>query len=143
VPAIGLMGIFLILLFPDGHLPSRRWRPVAWVGGASMVVASLAQILAPGVIDDTSVKNVQNPLGIRALAGVLDFALITLFLLPLCILLSAVALVVRFRRSRGVERLQLKWLTSAAALVAFVYAVGIFDPCCSLHRPRRAGHEGA
>src|SRR5215213_6261290 len=39
VPPIGLLGIYLILLFPDGKLPSRRWRPLAWLSGVVMVLA--------------------------------------------------------------------------------------------------------
>jgi signal transduction histidine kinase len=126
VPAIGLMGVYLILLFPDGHLPSPRWRPVAWVSGVALVVASAAQILLPGPIDDTSVEGIQNPLGVSSLSGLVDVAAIALFVLPVGLVLSAASLVVRFRRSRGVERLQVKWLATAGALVAVTYAVGIF-----------------
>ncbi|MGZ4483266.1 MAG: histidine kinase [Nocardioidaceae bacterium] len=121
IPAIGLMGVFLILLFPDGHLPSPRWRYVAWVAAASIVLGSVGELFRTGTIDDTSVKGITNPLGIGPLSTVMDVLVLTLTVLPVSILVSAVALVVRFRRSRGVERLQLKWLATAGAFVAATY----------------------
>jgi hypothetical protein len=67
-----------------------------------------------------------NPLGIEAAAGVLQAAGVTLVgLLAVCILGSAVSLAVRLRRSRGLPRLQLRWLASAGVLVAGLYAVGL------------------
>ena len=51
VPPIGLVGIYLILLFPDGKLPSRRWRPLAWFSGVVMVLASLGITFAPGPLE--------------------------------------------------------------------------------------------
>jgi hypothetical protein len=48
---VGLLGIYLILLFPDGKLPSRRWRPLAWLSGVVMVLASLGITFAPGPLE--------------------------------------------------------------------------------------------
>ena len=48
VPAVGLLGTYLLLLFPDGRLPSRRWRPLAWLSGAVLVLASVGVMLSPG-----------------------------------------------------------------------------------------------
>jgi signal transduction histidine kinase len=98
---------------------------VAWAAGASIVLGSASEIFHSGVVDDTSVAGVINPIGIKALDAFLAMTSATLVVLPLCILLSAVALVVRFRRSHGVERLQLKWLATAGAFVALVYFIGI------------------
>jgi hypothetical protein len=47
VPTVGLLGIYLLLLFPDGRLPSRRWLPLAWLSGAVLVLESLTEGLAP------------------------------------------------------------------------------------------------
>jgi hypothetical protein len=41
VPAVGLLGTYLLLLFPDGRLPSRRWSPLAWLSGAVIVLLSV------------------------------------------------------------------------------------------------------
>ena len=63
VPPIGLLSIYLILYFPDGKLPSRRWRPLAWFSGAVMVLVSLAIALAPGPLPDLG--GVRNPFGLE------------------------------------------------------------------------------
>ena len=125
VPAIGLMGVFLVLLFPDGRLPSPRWRPVAWVATAAIVAGSARGLFLPGVIEDTSVEGLRNPLGVTSVQPLLEAATVAFFALPVCVLVSAAGLIVRFRRSHGVERLQVKWLASAGALVALVYAVAV------------------
>ncbi len=49
LPPLGLLGTYLLLLFPDGKLPSRRWRPLAWLSGAVIVVLSAAILLAPAL----------------------------------------------------------------------------------------------
>jgi hypothetical protein len=51
VPAVGLLGTYLLLLFPDGRLPSRRWRPLAWLSGAVLVLASVGVMLSPGPLE--------------------------------------------------------------------------------------------
>jgi hypothetical protein len=65
VPPVGLLGIYLILLFPDGRLPSRRWRPLAWLSGAVMVLASVSVTTTPGPLP--SHPEVSNPLGWRGI----------------------------------------------------------------------------
>src|SRR5215216_4284809 len=50
VPAVGLLGIYLLLLFPDGRLPSRRWRPLAWFSGVMLVLLSVGFGLSPGQV---------------------------------------------------------------------------------------------
>jgi hypothetical protein len=51
VPAVGLLGVYLLLLFPDGRLPSSRWRPLAWLSGAAIVLLSLVTLLTPGPLE--------------------------------------------------------------------------------------------
>ena len=124
IPAIGLMGTFLFLLYPDGHLPSPRWRPVAWVSAATMVLGTAAITFMPGVMEESPVPQTENPLGWQAGEPFLvGLVVVVLPLLPLSILACAASLVRRFRGSRGVERLQLTWLASAGATVALLYAV--------------------
>src|SRR4029450_1056795 len=115
VPAVGLLGTYLLLLFPDGKLPSRRWRPLAWLSGAVLVLASLAVMLAPGPLEHLG--GVRNPFGLEAAPWVTTVAYAILPLLPLCMLASAVSLVMRYRRSKGDERQQIKWIAFAASLV--------------------------
>ena len=118
VPAVGTAGTFLVLLFPDGKLPSARWRPVAWAAGVSIAATVLAYSLKPGRLYDAPVP-VGNPVGLEGLGGLLDVVggIATLALVA-SILAALVSLVVRFRRARGDERQQLKWFVSAIALLA-------------------------
>ncbi len=121
VPIAGSAVIFLLLLFPDGALLSERWRPVAWLSVAAIVLASIALSLQPGPIN--SAEFLDNPLGMTALS---DFVGVVggigFVALILGVLLSAASMVARFRRSRGVEREQLKWFASAAVFAGLVFA---------------------
>jgi hypothetical protein len=120
-PALGLLGTYLILLFPDGRLPSRRWRPVAWLSGAVIVLASAGVALVPQPLPELG--GIQNPFGLYGYPEVADALFNVLLLLPLCILASAVSLIVRFRRSGGEVREQIKWIAFAASLVGLVLLV--------------------
>ena len=99
---MGLLGIFLILLFPDGKLPSKRWRPLAWLSGVMIVLLSITEGLAPGPLENQG--GVLNPFGLEELPWLVTVSYIVLPLLPLSILASAVSMVLRFRRSRGASR---------------------------------------
>lgn len=122
VPGVGLMGTFLLLLYPDGHLPSSRWRPVAWFCALTMAAAYVGVTLAPGAL--TAPVVLENPLGLSAAASTLQtLRLVSASLLPVCVVVCATALTRRFRGSRGVERLQLRWLATAGSAVAALYLV--------------------
>jgi hypothetical protein len=119
VPTVGLIGIYLLLLFPDGRLPSRRWRLLAWLAGAVIAVESAAIFLSPGPLQD--LRGARNPFGLEAHPWVEGLGLIVLPLLPLCMVASAVSLVLRFRRSTGVVREQIKWIAFAASFMGLLY----------------------
>ena len=125
VPPVGILGIYMILLFPDGRLPSRRWRPLAWLSGAVMVLFSVASTLAPGTLEGH--PGVRNPFGLEGHPWVAVVAVGTVLLLPLCILASALSLVLRYRRCGSEVREQIKWIAFAAALVGLVYLSGLFS----------------
>jgi hypothetical protein len=132
VPAVGLMGIFLIVLFPDGRLPSPRWRPLTWLSTIAMGILASLSVFEPGSFSNSGFPHVRNPLGIEALRPVMDpLSVIGFALLLSCMLGSAGSLVRRFRRSSGRERIQLKWLVAAAATTAVAYlllsAVGVLQ----------------
>ena len=118
VPAVGLLGTYVFLLFPNGKLPTRRWRALAWLSGVMIFLVSVGAALAPGPLQNLG--GVQNPF------GVLQPWMMTVFwamlpLLPLCMLASVFSLVLRYRRSRGEERQQIKWIAFAAAVVGLLY----------------------
>jgi hypothetical protein len=119
VPAVGLLGIYMILLFPDGKLPSRRWRPLAWFSGAVIAVESVAVFLTPGPLD--GLGGARNPFGLEGAAWLTVLGYVVLPLLPLCMLASAAGLVMRFRRSGGEVRQQIKWIALAASFMGALY----------------------
>jgi hypothetical protein len=122
LPPIALMGTFLILLFPDGHLLTPRWRWVARLSAFVIVFGPLALVTSPGKLADAGYPHTVNPLGISALDGVSGYLQISISLVPIAMLLSAICLVLRYRRSHGIERLQVKWLAAAAMVIAVTYA---------------------
>jgi hypothetical protein len=122
VPAVGLLGTYVLLLFPDGRLPSRRWRPLAWLSGVILLL-SVGVMLAPGRLEDLG--GVRNPFGIEGAPWLTVGAYAVLPLLPLCMLASALSLVLRYRRSGGEERQQIKWIAFAASVVVVVYAIAM------------------
>ncbi len=125
-PALGLMSTFLLLYFPDGRLPGPRWRPLARLSGGVIVALTALLLVSPGELMEGPLAGEQNPLGVNALRPVSDPLLATLLLaLTSCIVASAWSLVVRFRRSRGVERQQLKWMTAAGSVVALAFFANI------------------
>jgi len=104
----------LFLLFPDGRLPSRRWRPLVWLIGAVTLAFVAGTVLNADPL--YYFPAVENPLGVEGAGAsrIVDAAGVA----AIGLILSAVAsLVVRFRRARGQERQQLKWLVYAAALL--------------------------
>jgi hypothetical protein len=122
IPPVGLLGIYLILLFPDGKLPSRRWRPLAWLSGVVMVLASLGITFSPGSLEGH--PGVRNPFGLEGIPSwVLTAGIGILLLLPLCMLASALSLMLRYRRSTGEEREQIKWIAFAASVVGLLYLI--------------------
>jgi hypothetical protein len=114
-PALGLLGTYLLLLFPEGRLPSRRWLPVAWLSGAVIVSVSLGTALRPGRLTDLG--SVRNPFGLEEFPWIASAAQIATLLLPVCMLAAATSLALRYRRPGGQEREQIKWLAFAALIL--------------------------
>ena len=118
----GLLGLSL-LLFPDGRLPSRRWRPALVSCLVGMALLVLAGALRPGPYAEPFAK-VSNPLGLAGARGVIDGVDFAGWLLVIAgIGLGAAAMVVRLRGARGIERQQLKLVLAVGSLVATVAAL--------------------
>jgi hypothetical protein len=112
----------LFLLFPDGRLASPRWRPVVWAVAVVAAVAIFATALGPGRLD--AHPSVENPLGLGGPFGEIARVakdLTGVLAIPV-FLVSLASVVVRLRRSRGRERLQVKWVAYAAVLTATSFA---------------------
>jgi hypothetical protein len=114
---LGLAGIYLLLLFPSGHVPSSRWRIVGYSGAAGVVLLISSIAFDPNW--QAQGLHGTNPMGIRGAESVLRLAgELGGALLIASIGAAAISLFLRFRRSKGTERQQLKWLAYAAAVVA-------------------------
>jgi hypothetical protein len=116
-PTIGLLG-FVLLLYPTGSVPGRHWRVVPWALGVVLTAMTLGYMFYPGPLDkDTRLPD--NPLGVGALKDVFDRSdhISALSMVGL-VLAAVISVVVRFRRSRGDERQQMKWMAFAAAVLA-------------------------
>jgi hypothetical protein len=98
---------FLLLLFPTGRLPSRRWRPLAWISALSGATITVLVLLF------------QSP---DKVGGVVTLvAVVTSSAIFATLVLSALSLVIRYRGARGVERQQVKWFAFAAVFAVLVF----------------------
>jgi len=117
----------LPLLFPTGQLISRGWRPVAWLALAFMGLFAAVTALTPGPLENFA--HLDNPLGIRALSPLRGTGVTNI--LPSILLMIAISglcwasLAVRYRRSVGNERAQLKWFLFAVSLTVVVAPLGM------------------
>ncbi len=123
LPTVGLLAIYLLLLFPDGRLPSRRWRPLAWLSGLVIVLLGVDSVLAPGELTD--LEGVRNPFGLEGAPWLVDAQIALLLLFVACILASAVSLILRYRRSGGEVREQIKWIALAGSLVGLLLSTAL------------------
>jgi hypothetical protein len=132
VPGVGLF-LPLFLLFPNGRLPSVRWRPFAWLCMTLVVLGTMWVAFSPGTID--GLDRIHNPLGIRAIPR--GVSVVQALLYPFG-LVAAASSFVRLRSARGEERQQLKWFAYAAtvaavgAILAVVVSPAIGAPGVSL-----------
>jgi hypothetical protein len=116
---IALVGVWIPLLFPNGHLPSRAWRPVAWFGTAVFALGVLSRAFGAHELDTSAPGHHDNPFALPGAAGDALGALIvpaTVAYAP-AVIAAMAGMVVRLRRSRGVERQQLKWFAYVASLM--------------------------
>ena len=110
---------FVPLLFPNGHLPSRRWRPVAWLAGIGIVAFVIGSAFAPGLLPDSEPPTI-NPFGVGGAVGHAVFGAMRTYGLALFLLMTPLALaslVFRYRRAERPERAQLRWLIFAGVVV--------------------------
>jgi hypothetical protein len=128
LPSLFAGGPLVALLFPTGRLPGPRWRRPVRAIVAAITVTSAMALLRPGPIPSSVVD---NPFGVTGFSGSEAFWTVGLTLfyasLPVALLLAVAAVIVRFRRSDGIERAQLKWFVAAMFAVGTLVMLGFAD----------------
>lgn len=113
-------GAFILLLFPDGRVPGRRWQAVGWLLGGTLAIMEISIVFMPGQFEGDPVT---NPLGIPGAGPLLSLLSgVSKYLFIVLALLAVLSVVQRFWRSTGEQRQQLKWFAYAAALMALCIA---------------------
>ena len=125
IPAIGILVVFLPLLYPSGHLDSPRWRVVVGIGVLGVTSSGIGLALAPGPLGGPGgpLNPLSPPEPLASLAQ--SAATIGNLAAPPVFLLAFASLLRRFRRSSGVERQQIKWFLFAAAVATFAFVISI------------------
>jgi hypothetical protein len=114
----------VILLFPDGQLLSPRWWPMLWLAGIAPATAAVGFALDSGPLTEFAV--IDNPFGLEAASPVPELmGVVGMLGLWLALLGAGTSLLLRFRRSRGVQRQQLKWVAYAGGLEAVAMAASL------------------
>jgi signal transduction histidine kinase len=131
-PAIVLTFTFLLLLFPTGRLPSRRWRPVAWLSGLAMAITVIPVAVAAWPIQGPILTRIEEDAPEAASAAfkvAFNVQVIGILLMFALGIASAVSLVLRMRRASGEERAQLRWFAFAGlfVVVAIILNSPLFD----------------
>jgi hypothetical protein len=122
-PPVAITGVFLLLLYPRGHLLGPRWRWVAYLCGVAVAACVLVGAFKPGPMRDAGFPHHRNPFGVQPLEPLFNVLQYAVLVIPLATIAAVLSLVIRFRRADPVERLQIKWLAAAAGLSGLLYAV--------------------
>jgi hypothetical protein len=125
--------VFLLLLFPNGRLPSNRWRPFAWFSAAVTVVGAILAAIAPDSTpgpnsEANALRSLPNPFGIEGLPNLQQP--VQVLVLSVGLVAAASLVLVRLRNARGIERQQIKWLIYASAILsgALILKDTVFSP---------------
>ena len=120
----GSLVVFSFLVFPDGRLPSPRWRFVALLAGLAVCCVTVSSAFMPGTLEGSPGSlQIGNPFGIRGTAALLDAVrTVSTPLVGATALASVAAVFLRFRRAEGDERQQLKWVAYAVVVLAVAVA---------------------
>jgi hypothetical protein len=121
IPGVGPAMTFGLLLFPDGRLPSRHWRIAGLLAVIALTTLAFGSAFTPGPLSDY--PEVDNPLGLAPLEGsILEDGGVGWVLLSASVVVSAVSIAVRYIRTTGEQRQQIKWFVFASALIAVGWA---------------------
>jgi signal transduction histidine kinase len=130
-PLLPVPFVLMLLLFPEGQVPSRRWRPVVWAVAAGACLTALSGAFDP-IIGVGFETDLSNPAGIGALGGFAGFVDAAWFpALAVLLLLSIISVFSRWRGARDAERQQLKWLAYVGVVVGTAVVCGIASAVAS------------
>lgn len=123
-PAVALLFLFVLLLFPNGRLPSPGWKWVGWADGILLLIGGTLLAINPEPSD--AYPEIRNPIALTA-TPIMEAVILpaVAFALAGCIVASFAAFVYRFRRANYVEKQQLKWVLYAISLLALVFILNI------------------
>ena len=131
LPIMSGLQVAYLMLFPTGRLPSRRWRWLAWLTVAYILVGVITAAFSPGAYQG-SLGPIRNPLGIEGFTQFYKAVVYTMA--PVLFAAAALSLFIRLRRAVGVERQQLKWLAYAAGV--FAVAIVLISISIAIDTPR-------
>ncbi|MEO5918206.1 MAG: hypothetical protein ABIQ17_01460 [Candidatus Limnocylindrales bacterium] len=124
-PAFAAVLPVLALVFPDGRLPSRRWRPATMVAVLAVATASVISVVRPGPV--AGAAHPDNPLGIASMpewlasaAGLIEGLGVLLFAV-----LGVAAVITRYRSGGSLVRRQIRWFMTAVMLAAVPFVISI------------------
>jgi signal transduction histidine kinase len=123
IPFMAVVAMVIPLLYPDGHLPSPRWRFVVLIGAVGAVIGSFGFALVPGEFESS--PGVRNPIGIEGADRLRTMADLAMLLFVFGLLGALASVVIRYRHSSGDERQQLKWLALTLSLLAVTFLIGV------------------
>jgi hypothetical protein len=123
-PAIGMLVVFLPLLYPDGRLLGPRWRALVAVGVFGVAAATLGAAVVPGPMGTGGPDN-PFPASEPLLSGIETISTFGNLLAPPVFLLAFASLLIRFRRAARIERQQIKWLLFVSSIAAVAFASSI------------------
>ena len=123
IPFMAVVAMVIPLLYPDGHLPSPRWRFVVLVGAVGATIGTIAFALIPGELE--SWPGLRNPVGVEGADWLRTVGDISMLLFVVGLLGALASVVMRYRRSSGDERQQLKWLALTLSLLGTTFLIGV------------------
>ena len=123
IPSMALLALHIPLLYPDGQLPSPRWRSVAVVGTIGAILGTIFFAFAPGDLEST--PGIRNPVGMEGADWMRNVGDVVMLPYGLGLLGGLASLAIRYRRARGDERQQLKWLLLALSVLAVCFLIGV------------------
>ncbi len=128
----GILLTYVLLLFPDGHLPSARWRPAVWIAIATQAFFVIAVWLAPAQGVDPPIAFMQSPLRLPIEPSTLkSLATVIVRAGGISVVVCCVSVLSRFRHAKGDERQQLKWFAYAAliaiVMLTIIITFGVFN----------------